>query len=504
MRHAPWLLLLCLPLLPGTAPQPHSPATDELIGVVRDADGPLPNVLVRYKGDAFATFTDLQGRFRLPRPPSSRRLVAATENHIIGGNLSSTSPLSFLLKRIPAEDCEAYAWVEPGPDPKGAHNCANCHQEAYREWSQSGHARSVANPRFRNLYDGTDASGNPGVGWNLLGQHPDGAGVCASCHAPTVGFNDDLRDVRGVAARGVHCDYCHKVADVEPTARFGFTHGRYGLKLRRPAEGQLFFGPLADVDRGEDVFAPLYKQSRYCASCHEGVVFGVPVYTTYSEWLESPARAQGKECQTCHMTPTGKLTNLAPGKGGIRRDPHTLSNHRFFAGSQEAMLQKGIAVAAAASALAGDVRVTLEIRADGAGHRVPTGFIDRHLLLVVEAFDAADRPVTLSRGDALPPLAGKTLAGKPGRLYARRLTDADGRSPAPFWLARPDVIDTRLQPGQVERPEFVFAVAARKVRLRLLYRRFWDEVAKTKGWPDDDIVIVDRTLHVPALPPNSK
>jgi len=42
------------------------------------------------------------------------------------------------------------------------------------------------------------------------------------------------------------------------------------------------------------------------------------------------------------------------------------------------------------------------------------------------------------------------------------------------------------------------------MRLRLLYRRFWDEVAKTKGWPDDDIVIVDRTLHVPALPPNSQ
>src|SRR5207244_7472645 len=93
----------------------------------------------------------------------------------------------------------------------------------------------------------------------------------------------------------------------------GVTHGRYILGLLRPAEGQLFFGPLDDVDRGEDALAPIYGESRYCASCHEGVVFGVRVYSTYSEWLDSPARREGKQCQTCHMTPTGTLTHLAPG-----------------------------------------------------------------------------------------------------------------------------------------------------------------------------------------------
>ena len=33
----------------------------------------------------------------------------------------------------------------------------------------------------------------------------------------------------------------------------------------------------ARVDRGEDVYSPLYSQSRYCAACHEGTVFGVHV-----------------------------------------------------------------------------------------------------------------------------------------------------------------------------------------------------------------------------------
>src|SRR5207249_5009167 len=157
-----------------------------------------------------------------------------------------------------------------------------------------------------------------------LDQHPDGAGVCTACHAPTIAVGDparyDLSKVRGVDAHGVHCDYCHKVSG-DGGGRIGYTHGRYKLELKRPSEGQLFFGPLDDVDRGEDAYSGFYRESRYCAACHEGVVFGVHVYSTYSEWLDSPARRQGRHCQDCHMRPTGTMTNIAPGKGGIERDP---------------------------------------------------------------------------------------------------------------------------------------------------------------------------------------
>src|SRR5262249_50319204 len=149
---------------------------------------------------------------------------------------------------LPTEDCEAYHWVEPGPEPPGQHNCANCHQEIYREWSQSGHFRSATNRRFINLFDGTDWHSRPGKGWNLLAEHPDGAGVCTSCHAPTVRFGDpayyDIRQVQGVDARGVHCDYCHKVSGVTE-GRIGWTLGRFGLQLMRPDQEksphQIFF-----------------------------------------------------------------------------------------------------------------------------------------------------------------------------------------------------------------------------------------------------------------------
>src|SRR5262249_4433041 len=158
--------------------------------------------------------------------------------YFIAGIRSDASPLIVTLHRLPSEDFESYAWVDPSPEPKGHDNCANCHGEMFREWSQSGHARSVNNRRFRNLYDGSDWQGRRKVGWNLMGDHPDGVGVCTSCHAPTVPFEDpayyDLRKATGVAAQGVHCDYCHKIAGVTEDQSVGLTHGRFGLQLLRP------------------------------------------------------------------------------------------------------------------------------------------------------------------------------------------------------------------------------------------------------------------------------
>lgn len=490
MAFARWLPLLLLLAIPG-----NLPLADFLHGQVVGKDGPIAGAVVRYQAEPFSATTDAAGRFHLPRPAFPRRITASADGFLIAGISSNSMPLRLMLQSIPGGDCERYVWVDPVPDGKDTQRCGNCHKQAYREWSLSGHARSASNRRFLNLYDGSDWTGKRTVGWNLLADHPNGSGVCTSCHAPTVAFGDDafydLRQVQGVPARGVHCDYCHKVAGAE-AGTIGLTHGRFGLKLRRPGEGQLFFGPLDDVDRDEDTYLPLYRQSRYCASCHEGVVFGVHVYGTYSEWLESPARRQGKECQTCHMAPTGTTTNLAPGKGGKPRDPRTLSNHRFFAGTQADMLRQAIQV----SVVAREGQVAVEIQVDGAGHRVPTGFPDRHLLLAIEAFDADGAPVPLEKGDALPAEAGKEWEKMAGRLYAKRLTDFDGVGPVPFWRARPEFADTRLTPGSVERATFRFAAEHRRLRVRLLYRRFWPEVTQVKGWPDDGFSLVDQTLKL--------
>jgi len=477
-------------------------APEMLVGEVRDLHGPVPGALVRIKAHSTeSVLTAAEGRFHLPRPSSmAARITASKQGYLIGGIDADSSPLTIQLTPLPSGDFESYRWVDPAPDPAQKQQCGTCHAEIHDEWAASAHARSVTNRHFTNVYDGSDWQGRPGVGWNLLAEYPDGAGVCTACHSPTVAFDDpayyDLRLVRGTPAKGVHCDYCHKVSAIA-NGQVGLTHGRFGLKLSRPAQGQLFFGPLDDVDRGEDAFSSMYRESQYCASCHEGTVFGVHVYSTYSEWLESPARQQGKQCQNCHMAPTGRLANIAPGKGGVDRAPDTLASHRLFADNQLEMLRRCLKMEVQASNEKNKLSVDVTLLAEGAGHRVPTGFSDRNLLLVVEATQKDGSALTPAAGSPrLPAAAGKALHGLAGRLYAKQISDFASHAPVPFWRARPDAIDTRLFPGRIERASFTFDGQAQRVRVRLIHRRFWQEVAESKGWPDIELLIIDRSVDV--------
>lgn len=198
------------------------------------------------------------------------------------------------------------------------------------------------------------------------------------------------------------------------------------------------------------------------------------------------------------MKPTGRMSNMAPGHGGINRDPSTLANHRFFDDSQEAMLRRAVQASVSFALQTDGVRARVRLWTEGVGHRLPTGFVDRHLVLVVEGQTSDGRGVLPRTGPLLPPLAGQELARQPGRLFARILHDFDGHSPVPFWLAAPDPpSDTRLLPGQVEETSFVFPSALARLHLRILYRRFWPQVARAKHWPQNDLVVLERTFTLP-------
>src|SRR5262245_13217468 len=258
------VLLLGMMLLVAAWPA----ARHGLTGRVEGPAGPVAGAAVRVQGTGLVTHTDAAGRFLLPFAAGPGRLTASAPGFFIaGGRL----PAPLRLRPLPAEDHEGYEWVDPVPAPGDEHRCGSCHADIFREWRSSGHSRSATGRHFLSLYDGSDWHGRPGTGWGLLGERPDGSGVCASCHAPTVRDDDpalfDLRQVKGVAARGVHCDYCHKVQGLAE-GEIGLTHGRFLLDLLRPREGQLFFGPLDDVDRDEDAHSPFYRDSRYCAACH--------------------------------------------------------------------------------------------------------------------------------------------------------------------------------------------------------------------------------------------
>jgi hypothetical protein len=462
-------------------------------GRVVDAKEPVADACIRWQGDPALVTSNVQGQFRLPRRRAGL-ITASKAGYRIAAALPGSRPVLLRLEPLPAEDNPDYAWLGPHPDRASTAACGNCHAEIYREWSGSAHAGAVRNSRFGDLFADPDGKSPPG--WDLSREHPLGLGVCANCHAPTLdaaGHADDYRNAKGVAADGIHCDYCHKIVDA-PTDKLGTRFGRDGLALLRPKNGdQLFYGPLEDAVRPGESFGhlPLYKESRICASCHEGIVFGVHVYGTYSEWLESPAGKAGLQCQGCHMTPTGKMTNIAPGHGGIERDPATLASHRFE-GSQAEMLRRCLELVASCKLQDGKLQVDVTVRAERVGHRVPTGFIDRHLLLVVQAFDDAGKPLPLTEGSRLPKAAGDR-ATQPGVLYGKLRADDDG-SPLPFWIGGAETRDTRLSPGQPDQRRFMFPANAARVEVRLVYRRFWNHVAQARGWADNDTLIHQRSV----------
>lgn len=484
----------------GSSAPTELPRVHEIQGVVTSFGHPVSSAQVRLKGQMPSTETNRDGRFRLKAvgPINSGRVTASKPGYFIAGVSVDSAPIRLELRPLPDRDHEPYAWVNPTPDPTDSHRCGNCHEEIYEQWNGGGHAVSATNPHFLDLYAGTRSDPDEIAGWGLLTEYPEGAGVCTACHLPAAHLAElgvgDLREIRGVARHGVHCDFCHKVQDVELAAP-GLTHGRFAMKLLRPAKGQLFFGPLDDVDRGEDSYLPLQSKSQFCAGCHEGIIFGVPVYTTYSEWLASPARVSGKQCQSCHMKPDEKMTNLADGFGGMERNPTTLASHVLLPGGRAKMLRRCLGVTMNWERHNHRVTIRIKTVTRDVGHRVPTGFVDRHLILVVEAFDIHNNAVDLLSGPTLPASAGNFTA-RPGIIFAKHLVDEDGYGPVPFWRAGATFIDNRLQPDAARTDSFEFDAMSTDVRVRLLYRRFWQPVAVSKGWEDSTITVFQRHWQV--------
>ncbi len=488
---------------PGSAALPP-PRRAVLCGSVSGPGGPVVGATVRWQGHDDAVVTGRRGEFELPIVTDRRRIAVSAAGHYIATHVARAGDdVRIALEPLPSHDDTAYAWVDPQPCAESPQNCGNCHERIHAEWLRSAHARSATNPRLRDLIEGRDAHGASEPEWHMRRDHPHGVAVCNACHAPTLEPADrhweSLTSAVGAAATGVHCDFCHKVQSID-TAHVGETHGRYGMRLLRPGDGrQVVFGPLDDTERADTAAAAFYRHSEYCASCHEGTIFGVRAYTTYSEWQGSPAGRAGRQCQDCHMAAAAGITNMAPLRGGLERAPATLSDHSL-GGAANPRYEDAIRLTVEAEATREGVRVTLTIDASQVGHAVPTGFIDRHLVLLIDAFDTAGAVVPLLEGTRLPEYVGASLAGRPGFLFAKVLTDPAGRVQAPVWNASAMHADTRLDPNQPQSMTFLLGAAAARLRVQLLHRDFWESTRRKKRWGDDTTVLLDAECGLPAPP----
>jgi hypothetical protein len=497
-------------------------------GVVVDERGtPVPLALVRLQGTEFSTSTDETGTFRLSFPSGAGigTIAAHKEGYYIGGQRFIPGATQRIrLEPLPAADAQPREWTSAQGADAGA--CGRCHAELFREWAESAHAKSATSALFLAAYTGTGAGDGVGQAPAYGRDFPNAAGNCATCHIPALAvdapFATRPEDATGAAAEGVLCDFCHKIqhASVDP---FGGRPGVLSFDLHRGSlQRDVLFGPLDDVVERHDAYLPLYRQSTYCAPCHDGTFWNVRVYSEFAEWAASSYAEQGVQCQDCHMraAPGAPRRMALAEEGGILRDPATLSSHALMSGDAREFRRSSVALSVEAALAPTSLSVRVSVENVGGGHHVPTGSPMRHMLLLVEVTDAQNQPLVLISGERVPVWGGQgsaanDYAGRPGKAFAKILRDlveypADrrrGRSfervvPAPYWRPTSIVADTRIPAGAVDVSSYGFDLGSSRarplsVKARLIYRRAfrsWVQLAAIEG---NDLELAIAETRVP-------
>jgi hypothetical protein len=520
--------------------------------VVDESGQPVVGASVIIQGTANKTLTDITGTFFLEGLPADRAVtVSAWSEGYYCAKLESVRPprtdLLLVLRLYQINDNPDYTWIPP----VGENSCYSCKPGVTEVWLENDvHSRSATNARYLTMYNGTDVNGNRspltsyhssidygrvpippdlsqpyyGPGYKL--DFPESMGNCAACHNPGAAvdapYQTDPNMVSGADAYGVHCDYCHKIAAINLDLATGLPYinrpGVLSQELRRPFTDdedryQLFFGSFADDNVPmEDTYLPLLRQSQFCAPCHYGVFWDTLVYNSYGEWLESSYSdpQTGKTCQNCHMSvPTVldgvALTNVAPGKGGIVRDPLTISAHDFPGGGSIRLLQNSVNLNVQASKKDALVSVLVTITNDKAGHHVPTDSPLRQMILLVEVLDCSGELQELLEGPVLPEWAGVGdpqngyYAGLPGKLFAKTLMErwTNVVPSSAYWNPTLVVSDTRLAAGANDTSAYLFSHTGSddlQVSIRLFYRRAFIELMDQKGWNVPDILMESCTI----------
>jgi len=422
--------------------------------------------------------TDEAGRFRVTLEDDgvgTPTVVAAKIGYRAVGEHLLSAPaedIELRLHKVLGPDNVDYVYKDPGDGENiDLEDCTHCHQSSVQQFLLSKHAEATKNPLVQDLYAGVNrALGNkdeceaaggrwmqglePGsagramdkcyLGDGVLaelntqcgganqracddparpeGSQPDRFGACADCHAPGidgVAGGRDLHEAVGTAyEKGVHCDTCHKVADIDLSQPPGVGQR---LVMGRPSEAgensfkwePVYYGPLIDVPnpvmRGS--YQPKFNAAEFCAGCHEqnqqalvpGQSLdkalwpdGLPVHSTYSEWKAGPYAESNVPCQDCHMPVSTDSLNSLPLLTdkqdesivfGWERPPVDNRKHIFRGplDGEPRLIDQAI-----------DLRITTEVKGDrvaarvevenvGGGHAIPTGEPMRSLLLLVEA-----------------------------------------------------------------------------------------------------------------------
>ena len=483
------------------------PVAFEITGVVVDtSEQPVGEAMVLQGGRPETTvLTQEDGTFTMMFEPPSQgmsSIVAAKAGYRASGNdnVTQDQPIKIKIQRIEGPDNEEYIYQDPGDgidDMK--EDCTHCHKSFVSQFLSSKHASATKGPLLQDLYAGVSraytnqadclsAGGQwregkePGTNGSALMKcylgggvlpdlnetcggpeqlscdslhlstqaQPTNFGSCADCHAPGINGKAggrNLHDATGLAfEKGVHCDTCHKVRDVDLSLPPGVGNR---LVMGRPSEqgrtffdwDPVFYGPLPDVPTPimGGSYQPKFNQSLFCAGCHEQNQQallpnqqldetrwpdGLPIHTTYSEWKDGPYNTEKTPCQHCHMPSTYGRINAVEGATldnqssthGFVRDPDDIRQHTFLGPlmGDPRLIDDALYVSVKTNLESDQLHATISITNIGCGHAVPTGEPMRALILVVEVAGEGCAESQASGGMTIPDTGGALAQGVVG------------------------------------------------------------------------------------------
>jgi hypothetical protein len=530
---------------------------DFVSGYIKTEEGePISGAVVRLQATSLFTLSENSGIYRLGGVPEGEkiRITAYASGYYIKeyDTQGGSTGIDIVLVAHGTEDHPDYEFLSAGltgDENSGGSGCAECHSSSqdeiaagfslpFDEWQLDAHSQAAINPRFLSMFKGTDTSGNqspftryiynreygplpippdsnlPYYGPGYILDFPDSSGNCATCHLPVMAINDpfssDPNQAQGVAEQGVTCDFCHKIWDIILNASTGLPYpnmtGVLAYEFRRPADGHQFFaGPFDDVAPGEDTFSPLQNESQFCAGCHQAEFWGVSIYNSFGEWLESPyadqTSAKFQTCQDCHMPPLGMDHFAKTEKGGLKRDPDQIFSHRMPGAADQALLENTAELTLDSRIDDGSLVVDVSIFNNGAGHHIPTDSPLRQIFLLVEVEDETGVSLDQLEGQRLPDWAGD-LAGAPGTYFAKILRQlwTEEEPTGAYWTQTQLIEDSRLPALETNTSQFIFSTAGSEsmtIRATLIFRRAYYDLMVQKGWDMPDIIMETVNITLP-------
>lgn len=293
----------------------------------------------------------------------------------------------------------AFTAVPEGLASMEAEACGACHKAIYDEWAVSTHRRAwLGDVQFQEELKKSRGAHDPkagDVGW-----------LCVNCHTPLAAQQDQwvvgLKD--GQINRPI---YVQNPQFDEAFQEDAITCA--GCHVR----GGVVYGPYGDTQAPHPVKKGDYLlDERVCVRCHQAEA-RYPTqnlgcfFTTGAEWAASPAAAEGKTCQSCHMPEIERHV-----ADSFVDRPKRKTRRHWFGGSlipkqpqweaEIAPLREvfGSAVSVALVRIErvdGVARAVVAVTNDRAGHSFPTGDPERHAEIVVRVKDAGGEVVGEAR-----------------------------------------------------------------------------------------------------------